>query len=65
MSGLSLYRGYVQRRLGEWGEPNYLSVSDLRVIDEAYEDKIGSLAATERVINHRKARKLGLTLHKD
>jgi hypothetical protein len=35
------------------------------VIDEAYKDAVGSLAATERVINHRKARKLGLGLKQD
>jgi hypothetical protein len=65
MSDLPSYIGYVQRRLGEWCEPSQLSVADLRVVKEAHGDAVGSLTATERVINHRKARKQGLGLHKD
>jgi hypothetical protein len=65
MSDLSFYKGYVELRLAQWGESSKLTNADMRVVQEAYGDAVGSLAATERVINHRKARKLGLGLHKD
>jgi hypothetical protein len=59
---LICYKGYVELRLADWGEPSKLTDADMRVVSEAFEDAVGSLAATERVINHRKARALGLEI---